>query len=91
MNFLFWGLTIGMIGKVMVAVGVIVAHSKIAHERKIDQQVLRSFRIEMALTVTGLLLILGGYVMEIYFYNFIDLLTCFGVDCAMEAAAIISQ
>lgn len=91
MNFLFWGLTISMIGKVMVAVGVIVAHSKIAHEQKIDQQVLRSFRIEMALTVTGLLLIIGGYMMELYFYNFIDLLTCFGEQCAMDAAAILSQ
>lgn len=81
-----------MIGKVMLAVGVIVAHSKIAHERRIDQAVIRSFRTEMILTVTGLILIIVGYLMELYFYGFTtDLLTCFGDQCVMEAAAILSR
>lgn len=92
MNLLFWGLTIGMIGKVMVATGVLIAHSEIAHERKIDQLVIKSFRLERILTVTGLLLIVGGYFMEIYFYGFAtSLLTCFGTECAPAATVILSQ
>jgi hypothetical protein len=91
MNLLFWGLTISVIGKVMVAVGVLIAHSELAHEKKIDSRVLKSFRLEHTLTVTGLILILGGYLMEIYFYDFVSMLTCSGADCALNAAVILSQ
>ena len=80
-----------MIGKVMLAVGVLVAHSELAHEKKIDLKVLRSFRIEHTLTVTGLILILGGYLMEIYFYDFVSMLTCVGSECVLNASAILSQ
>ena len=91
MNLLFWGLTVGVIGKVMLAVGVIVAHHQLAHERKVDLLVLKSFRFEHTLTVTGLILIIIGYAMEVYFYDFLSMLTCFGPDCAISAAAILSQ
>lgn len=91
MNLLFWGLTISVIGKVMVAIGVLIAHSELAHERKIDKRVLRSFRLEHTLTVTGLILIVGGYLMEIYFYDFVSMLTCTGADCALNASVILSQ
>jgi hypothetical protein len=90
MNLLFWGLTIGVIGKILLAVGVLIAHTQLAHERKIDQLVLRSFRIEHTLTIAGLILIVTGYAMEIYFYGFTSMLTCFGDDCLQNAAAILS-
>ena len=80
-----------MIGKVMLGVGVLIAHSELAQEKIVDQQVLRSFRIERVLTIVGLLLIVGGYGLEIIFYNFFDMLTCFGEECVMEAAAVLSQ
>ena len=76
MNLLFWALTVGVIGKVMLAVGVLIAHAEIAHELRIDRQVLQSFRIERVLTISGLLLIILGYFMEVYFYDFLSLLTC---------------
>lgn len=92
MNLLFWGLTISMIGKVMLASGVLIAHSELAHERKVDQLVIKSFRLERILTVAGLLLIIGGYFMEIYFYGFAtSMLTCTGTGCAVEEASILSQ
>jgi hypothetical protein len=93
MNLLFWGLTISMVGKVMVASGVLIAHSELAHERRVDKLVLKSFRIERALTLLGLFLIVGGYLLEIYFYGFdTSLLTCFGAECQTVAAnAILSQ
>lgn len=92
MNLLFWGLTISVIGKVMLATGVLIAHSELAHERRVDQLVIKSFRIERILTVTGLLLIIGGYALEISFYGFdTPFLTCFGEECEVAAAAILSQ
>ena len=91
MNLLFWGLTIGMIGKVMLAVGVLIAHSELVHEKKFDKKVLQSFRLEHTLTVTGLILIVAGYMMEIYFYDFVSMLACSGADCALNAAVILSQ
>jgi hypothetical protein len=91
MNLLFWGLTIGMIGKVMLAIGVLIAHSELAHEKKIDLRVLKSFRLEHTLTVTGIILILSGYLMEIYFYDFVSMLTCAGEECVLNASAILSQ
>lgn len=82
MNILFWGLTIGTIGKVLLAVGVIIAHSGIMKEHRIDQEVLRGFKIEHTITMLGLLLIILGYFMEIYFYGFTPFLTCSGAECS---------
>ena len=83
MNLLFWGLTISMIGKIMLASGVLIAHGGLAHERKVDSLVLKDFKIERVLTIIGILLIIGGYMMEVTFYNFdTTLLTCEGNECA---------
>lgn len=90
MNILFWGLTIGMIGKVMLAVGVLIAHTELAHERRIDKLVLKSFRIEHSLTIAGLIMIVVGYLLEIYFYEFLSMLTCFGEECVVSASALLS-
>jgi hypothetical protein len=92
MNLLFWGLTISTIGKVMLASGVLIAHSELAHEKRVDSLVIKSFKVEKVLTITGLLLIVGGYFMEIYFYGFTtSLLTCVGEECGVTAAAILAQ
>lgn len=92
MNLLFWGLTTGVIGKVMLAVGVLWAHSSVAHEHKIDLKVLKSFRLERWITIIGLILIVAGYIMELSFYSFeTTMLSCLGEECAIEAAAFLSQ
>ena len=91
MNLLFWGLTVSLIGKILLATGVIVAHSKIAHEHRIDMAVIKTFKREQIITVIGILLIIIGYFMEIYFYGFTELLTCPTGQCGLEAAALLSQ
>ena len=76
----------------MLASGVLIAHSELAHERKVDQLVLKSFRLERILTIAGLLLIIGGYFMEVYFYGFTtSLLTCVGPECSVEASIYSAQ
>ena len=90
MNLLFWGLTVSLIGKVLLAAGVLLAHFEIEHERRIDQLVLKTFRIERVLTIAGILLIVGGYFMEIYFYGFTtSLLTCSGPECVASVGAVL--
>jgi hypothetical protein len=91
MNILFWGLTLGAIGKVLLGVGVLIAHSKLVHEQQINYLVLKSYRTEHLLTILGLILVIIGYFMEIYFYDFLSMLTCFGEDCALGASVILSQ
>lgn len=92
MNLLFWGITISVVGKVLLATGVLLAHTEIAHEGKIDNEVIKSFKIEKIMTVVGLVLIVLGYFMEISFYGFTtNLLTCSNTDCLNDAAAILSQ
>lgn len=87
MNILFWGLTIGALGKVLLGVGVMIAHTSLVKEKRIDMAVLKGYRIEHALTVIGLIMIVLGYFMEIYFYGFTPFLTCSGTECS---AAIIN-
>ncbi|MEK7638877.1 MAG: hypothetical protein AAB388_01815 [Patescibacteria group bacterium] len=90
MNELFWGLTIGLIGKVFLVSGVLIAHDELAHEKKVDNEVLRSFRIERWLTFAGLLFIVTGYILEMLFYGFdTTLLTCSGEECAASAASAL--
>ena len=87
MNILFWGLTIGVIGKILLAIGILIAHSGIVKEQKIDSVVLRRFKLEHTLTIIGIALITIGYLMEIYFYGFTPFLTCRGAECGAAVSA----
>ena len=82
MNILFWGITFGTLGKVLVVIAVLFAHHKLGEERQIDNAVIKSFRTEKILTLIGLVLILLGYGLEVYFYGFTTtFLTCQGTAC----------
>lgn len=91
MNLLFWGLTIGAIGKILVAIGILKVHHIMALERRIDAKVIRSFAFEKTLTYLGIICIIAGYVMELYFYGLTPMLTCHGEDCIQAAGAVLSQ
>lgn len=91
MNLLFWGLTIGAVGKILVAIGILKVHHIMALERRIDAKVIRSFAFEKTLTYLGIVCIIIGYLMELYFYGLTPMLTCHGVDCIQAASATLSQ
>jgi hypothetical protein len=82
MNILFWGLTLGTIGKILIAVAVLIAHGALAQEGKVDKLVLRSFKLEHAITIIGIILVLLGYYMEVHFYGYTPFLTCEGTECS---------
>lgn len=89
MSILFWGLTVGTIGKILVALCILRVHDIMAQEQKIDDRVIRSFRTEKAFTALGVILILCGYLLEVYFYGLTPLLSCNGEECNKAAAALI--
>ena len=86
MNLLFWALTIAMAGKVMLGIGILISYTELAIEKRIDYKVIKSFRIERVLTLAGIAMIIFGYFLEIYFYDFLSLLTCQWGECAASAA-----
>lgn len=90
MNILFWGLTMGLLGKILLVIGVLLAHGKIAHEHKIDRAVIQSFHKEKIITLIGLFLIIIGYLLEIYFYGFAEMLNCSGIECAANLSSLLS-
>lgn len=83
MNLLFWGLTIGMVGKVILGIAVLRVHMGIMHEHKIDGVVIKSIQRERWVTFFALFLILLGYTMEIVFYEFTPLFHCPLGDCGI--------
>lgn len=91
MNLLFWGLTIGVIGKMLLAIGILKVHYVMAQERRIDEQVVRSFHLEKIMTLVGVICILAGYILEIAFYNSNNVLTCSLADCAASAFSTLVQ
>lgn len=91
MNLLFWGLTAGVLGKILVAVAILRVHYVMAIEKSIDGIVINSFSFEKILTLTGILLIIFGYLLEIYFYNGINILTCELGACSQAGSIIFSQ
>ena len=86
MSLLLWGLTLSVIGKALLALGIIWVHITMATERSIDEQVVRSFRFEFYITIIGFTLILLGYLFEVYAYGGFNVLMDCGMDCS---AAII--
>jgi hypothetical protein len=70
MSLLFWGLTFGVAGKVVLGIAVILVHGRIVHEHRIDTVVLKTMKRERNLALLGIFLMIVGYVMEIAFYGF---------------------
>lgn len=71
MDLLFWGLTIGIIGKVILGFTVMSVHWKIVKEHKIDRAVLTEMRRERNLAFLGIVFMIVGYVLELMFYDFL--------------------
>lgn len=83
MSMLFLGMTMSVIGKGMLGLAIIWVHITMATERTIDEQVIKAFRRETIITILALLLIVAGYVLEVWgLGGFSTVLSCEGVECA---------
>ncbi len=68
MTILITGMTIGLIGKVMLGIAVIRVHMHIATERKVDGDVIRAIEREKYITALAILLMIVGYFMEVFYF-----------------------
>jgi len=75
-DLLLTGLTIGMIGKVLLGVAVISVHWRIVKEQRIDKVVLTEMRKERNLALLGIVLIVTGYLFEITSFGYIPYSEC---------------
>ena len=90
MNLLFWGMTLSVIGKGLLALAIIWVHVTMATERSIDEEVVRAFRRETVLTLLGIFLIVIGYVFEVIALGgFPALFSCSGAECAAMIGAAV--
>lgn len=83
MNLLFIGMTLSVLGKAMLALGVVWVHITMANERSIDDLVVRSFRTELIITLIGFGFIFIGYLCEVSALGgFGTMATCVGSGCS---------
>ena len=82
MSLLFWGITLGALGKILVILAVLHMHHSLIREHRIDTKVLLSDKQERYITFLGLIFIVLGYILEVYFYSPTPLFHCIGSECA---------
>jgi hypothetical protein len=82
MNILFWGITLGVLGKLILGLAVLRVHTHIREEKKIDNVVIQSIKREELLTIVGIFLIVVGYILEVSFYIGLNFFSCFGTECS---------
>ena len=72
MIILIAGMTIGLIGKVMLGIAVIRVHTHLALERKVDSDVISAIKREKYVTAAAIILMVVGYILEtLYFLGII--------------------
>jgi hypothetical protein len=71
-NALFLGLTLGLLGKLLISFTVIMVHTKITKEKHIDGLVLMEMHREKYVALFGVALMVLGYILEVYSYGFIQ-------------------
>ena len=91
MNILFWGLTLGVAGKILVVLAVLHMHHSLVKEQRIERGVILTYKQERIMTFLGLILIAVGYILEIMFYSPTELFNCEGVRCAAALGNLLSQ
>ena len=87
MSLLFWGMTLSVIGKGLLALGIIWVHITMATERTIDDLVIKSFRKELYITTFGFTLIVVGYLLEIQAFGGFSAF----MQCDTECTASLMQ
>jgi hypothetical protein len=61
----FWALTFEFTGKILIAVTVLLVHSRVRREHKIDKRVLKEMGKETVIGVLGIVLMLVGYLLHL--------------------------
>lgn len=68
MNLFNLGLTLDTLGKVLLGITVLMVHSYVLKEHKIDTDVLRGMKREQILGILGILSIVIGYILQLLYH-----------------------
>ncbi len=68
MNLFTLGVVLDTIGKILIGLAVLTVHRHISKEQKIDKDVLLAMRKEWTLTISGILMIVVGAVLQLIFH-----------------------
>ena len=63
LSFSFLGVTAEMLGTILIAMTVLNVHSHIIHEKHIDIDVIKAMRKERRYVISGMLLVILGYIL----------------------------
>lgn len=74
MDLLLIGMTLSMMGKVILGICVLSVHAKILKEHKIDGDVLSRMNHERYFAILGISFIIIGYLAEIASFGYFDFL-----------------
>lgn len=74
MTILFWGLTLGTVGKILLGIAVVFVHWRVVKEHRIDARVLTEMRRERNVALLAIALITIGYLLEIAHFGYLPLL-----------------
>lgn len=92
MNLLFLGMTLSVVGKGLLALGVVWVHVVMATERRFDDLVIRSFRTELIVTIAGFALILAGYIIEVSALGlFSNAVECIDANCSASVLRALAE
>lgn len=59
------GLTFDVVGTILIAIMALKVHHNVIKERKIDSEVFEEMKLEQFLGITGVVLLIVGYILQI--------------------------
>ena len=68
MTILIWGMTLSLVGKLTLALSLILAHGKVMRQHEIDEAVIQTFKWEKTLGIIGVVFLVVGYILELHHF-----------------------
>lgn len=66
MNLELISLTIETLGTLLIAFAALRVHHRVLHEHDIDNDVFNAMKLEQIIGVTGVILVIGGFALEVF-------------------------
>lgn len=61
-----FGITLDVIGTILIAIMALKVHHNVIKERKIDSEVFEEMKLEQFLGIAGIVLLIVGYILQIF-------------------------
>ena len=71
MDPLFIGITLTVVGEILIGLAVLNVHKHVIEEKKIDGDVVSAMKRERGIALLGILLIVAGYFIKLYLEGYI--------------------